>query len=182
MHHDDLKRRHELAVAQDFVAFLRQEGLHLGAVRSGERANDGPDAVCDSRTASVGIEVADGYAGDAAAKDLWDRARAREATPTASGSIGVFGAQEKILVDQLKRTWQVHSAHKYSVPTYLVLNIVHDWGPHEYGIDTRDLPSIRRGLIPPPACGFRAVYLRLTDSASGRPTFVLLRCAREEDR
>jgi hypothetical protein len=162
--HDDLKRRHQLAAAMPFIAFLSSEGVALRDARDGVPGE--PDVVCSSDAGPCGIEIADGYTTGDDATQLWsmardvDRAGGRRTIVSTTGLNLVISPliaePDARLAASLQATLERHCRSRFGMPTYLVLN-----ASHAPLADARDAPRLTGALHIPPDCGYVAVYLCL---------------------
>ena len=176
-----LKQRHELAVAERLVVFLRRLDETVGNPRAGDIRQGEPDAVCSVPQGQVGIEVACGYYGSEDARDAWSIARGRpegsrhlveagEDAREAVQQVPVLRDPDAALATELNRILIDHCARTYGVPTYLVLDA---YGPSHAPLTTnRDAPSILARFTRPALCSFVRIYLCLSDSATGEPVFI----------
>ncbi len=180
---DALKQRHELAVAERFVEFLRDQGREAADPRSGEISRREPDAVCELDGQTVGIEVACAYYDGEEARDTWSIARGH---PEQSRRLQQPGeslretvARSRVLVNpdqalglELNRTLQVHAAKTYRLPTYLVLD---GYGPQHAALTTdADAASVLGQIAAPNESPFLAIYVCLTGRSTNQPVFLAL--------
>lgn len=180
--HADLKRRHELAVAQVATRLIRNEEGFWREVRSGDPKVHEPDAVFDTIDGSIGIEVACGYYGDPATPEgraereaIWAIPRGRperdhriiregdtieETLARSPGLTNMSGD----LVASLQRTMERHCGRTYAIPTTLVLDATMSHAPLTSAEDVdRVLPRLRV----PDGCTFGAVYLLMSRNWTG---------------
>ena len=167
INHEEQKRQHELAVASDFVAYLRELGHELGDPRpcviQGKRE---PDAVCDSPAGSIGIEVADAFHDEEVAKELWSVPRGKR-LQTSRGFIDAY----LCLAESVNKTLRKHCDKPYSMPkVYFIINAIH--APQT---EADDAPSLLPHIQIPENCRFIAVYLRLQDHYPGKGVFIEVR-------
>jgi hypothetical protein len=154
---EDLKRAHELAVAERLVDFLRAQGHDVSDPRPGDISRREPDALCDVDGSAVGIEVACAYYDREEARDTWSIARGHpeqsKRLQQPGESLRETVARSRVLVNfdqslagELNRTLHVHAAKTYSVPTYLVLDA---YRAHAPLTTDRDAETIFAGLLAP---------------------------------
>ena len=180
--HEDIKRGHELAVGERFADFLREQGLVISNVRSGEIARREPDVLCDADGQLVGIEVACAYYDSEEARDTWAIARGH---PERSRRLQQPGeslretvARSRIVVNfdqslagELNRTLHVHAAKTYSVPTYMVLDA---YRAHAPLTTDRDADMFFAGLVSPVPSPFLGIYVCLMSWRTNAPVFLPL--------
>ena len=180
---DDIKRAHELAVAQRFVEFLRGEGYAVGEPRSGDIANREPDAVFDLDGQPTGVEVACAYYDNEEARDAWSIARGHPEQARRLQQPGedlrdtvmrsrVLKNPDEALGTALNRTLHVHAAKTYGLPTFLVLD---GFGPQHAALTTdADAPWVLGQIVVPRGTRFLAIYVSLTSRRTNDPVFLPL--------
>lgn len=169
MGHDDLKVRHELAVASLFADYLRGRGVPLANLRNGDPRLGEPDVLADGPGGAHGIEIADGWMSDADARATWGLVRERaDPSRTLISSSGLEAELSPIIAgpdQQLAAGLQVvlerHCLRSYGMPTYLVLN-----ASQAPLTSAEDAPSIISQLRVPAASRMAGVFLVLTRNFS----------------
>lgn len=164
--HDEMKRRHEMAIAQLFILAVGEaEGLVLRAPRHGVTGE--PDVICLAASGEHGLEIADGYLSPGDATELWgiarEAVRAGEARTLVSSSgfdsphvIGMVTNPDTDLIAGLQAALNKHCLKRYAVTTDLILN-----ASHAPLASTDDAPAILAGLKLPQPCPYRSVWLCL---------------------
>jgi hypothetical protein len=148
------------------VSYLRERGEQLGEPSKGDPDRGEPDALCESPSGLVGIEIACAYYDGRDAKSSWDIPRGK----SKGGELGpVYRNPDQMLGRELKRVLLKHDRKPYSVPTYLVLDAA---APAHAAITmASDADVLLADLRLPYASHFLTAFLLLTDEASGRPVY-----------
>lgn len=192
MNDREVQMAHELAVARGAARFLRTKGMRLTNLRPGDANKKEPDALVDTPSGTVGIEVTGvGYyerrSREAAlhAQDIWAPVRGEPEKSRTLQQPGETIAEalehSPVLVDfdHLESFAQSLLDDKcskaYAVPTILVIDA---YGHHvpltvaeERGIE------VARALRVPENCGLLRVYMRMSHNWTGELEYfpVLLR-------
>lgn len=169
----------ERDVAALFASFLGAQGQTITSVRPGDPSRNEPDAILDTPTGPIGVEVTSGYYTEGDAKDVWAIRRGHpevaermvrpgESIRDALRRIPVMQYPDVELVAALQQAVEKHVARgPYAIKTYLVLDARH---AAITGAD--DGPTVASTLCVPSASAFVAVYVVLSaGSAATGPQF-----------
>ena len=169
---EELKVNYELGVAGWLVEQLGREGQQLSEPVAGDIHLREPDAVCESPSGRVGIEVAAAYYNDEEARNVWAMARGTPERSSRYLAPGVnlrdFARRLPVLVNftahlvkGLRRTLDDHCRKTYCVPSHLVMDVT-----HAALTTTDEAPGILAELQVPVDCPFIAVYVAFSENWS----------------
>ena len=165
----------EMFIAGKLIAWLGQQGVHLGPAASGNITRREPDVICPQ--SGIGIEVAAAYYNRDEAKEAWASARGnpmmRDMQPGETmrdvvQRTPILVNFDASLIAELQRTLDAHCGKQYSVQTYLLLDVAH---PGAALTGANDAPRIASGLTIPPGCVFARIFLAMLGATMSQPAF-----------
>lgn len=176
--HDAVKRGVELAVAAKFIEYLRSQGQAIGSPSAGDPRKGEPDAVCETPSGIIGIEVAGAYYDDEEAANTWalhlgqpERSK-RYWDPRTEPAMAAVRRAKVIkdpttkLIDNLNRTLADHSRKNYVVPSYLLLD-----GRAGFITTSEEGPAVAAELKVPLNQPFIGIFLALGRNWSAEVDF-----------